>query len=557
MISRFKEEFGEKEKCPSANKPTFFSRLHLAIPKRVRLTPRALDSQHDQDYFRRSPAPTSQYSSLRSTSKKTPSSRGPSFQSESQRRAADEQVAESWQRAFRAEAQQRRAGFRKSSNYQQRGSQNETGSLRKHRSPDGPSSSCLSNTSVSLGGAEATGLAPSPINSKLPYDEDKEVRPGSFDRPHRVLEEWSHQLREQEMRAEERSRAVVKPNRLKKPYKVAESWARFPSHTRSGRTGSAGPLDDVTARDFAIRSVSATGEVRWSPDKEAVEVGPSVGLRPRALTNKFGKALRTSFSKIMPGKRTVSAGVDGARNRRSSRHASGDLKFPELELPPMQGGYKELRAFERELDYLKGGESLHDRGSSHDVASRADNAGSKPSTASVIHLDGSSVNGDETLKIDEPQQLRSTSRMSAPVTPAPQRGARTTGHTQESTSTGVDHWETPPSRMSFYDDAVLHRKRKSRCADRDTDFDSVKSDSTVVRKSRSRTVPNLATVGSGPAKFKTWSGRAKTQPVLMESTLEFGAELERMLHRERERARGLGCAFDAAGGLPKDEPVAA
>ncbi|KAK2071883.1 hypothetical protein P8C59_006271 [Phyllachora maydis] len=66
------------------------------------------------------------------------------------------------------------------------------------------------------------------------------------------------------------------------------------------------------------------------------------------------------------------------------------------------------------------------------------------------------------------------------------------------------------------------------------DIDSKSDDATVIKTSRSA---SGAAVGAA-SKFKTWSGRARTQPVLMQSTIEFGRELEGLLQLERERILG-------------------
>lgn len=53
--------------------------------------------------------------------------------------------------------------------------------------------------------------------------------------------------------------------------------------------------------------------------------------------------------------------------------------------------------------------------------------------------------------------------------------------------------------------------------------------------------PSLGRGGTNPGKSKymTWNGRGKTQPVLMQSTLEFEAELDMMLAAEKGKARGF------------------
>jgi len=549
---------GGKEKRLFGNKSAFFSKLHLAIPKRVRHTSRVA-RPGDLAGPRWSSALENGCSHLRSKPKRNQSSRGASFQSQSQSREAEESVAEAWHRAIRAEAQQRGGEARTT------GSQLPRRSTSEARMPNyaGPQqdndSSRLRNGSLMIEGAETAGLDLSPTNTRFSQDEDDSFH-HSVEQSWRALGEWTQQLHEQEARAKERSRSIVQPRSASKSRGIAGSWAKFPSHTRAQRAGPARPPTDTHVRGLAIRSVSAASGVCWSTAKDPHDTEPSPGPGHRALTNKFGKALKASFGKIMPGKQSSSADAEGSKCRRSSHHTGGDLEFPELEMFPTEGGYRELRALGREAAFLKGAEFRHGREPKRLARATGDKDQSNFSTkmASVLHLDGGSDHGDETLTADDAHHSLSSHRSSVPVTPDPDPTKGIASHTQESASTDVDRWETPLSRMSIYDDAVSVRLgARLQDLDRNADVDSVKSDTTVVCKARSCTAPNLAELRSRPTKFKTWSGRAKTQPVLMKSTLEFGAELERMLHRERERARGLGCSFEATRVPSKEWVVSA
>jgi len=106
------------------------------------------------------------------------------------------------------------------------------------------------------------------------------------------------------------------PTRATKMGTNLDSWSRFPSHTRAERCGSAGSLDAVVTRDFAVETTIDGNNRKWG--KQLRKSGSSY----------FGGLVRY-YSNVFS-----SSGSSTARNRRSSTAASGWLASPDLELLP-------------------------------------------------------------------------------------------------------------------------------------------------------------------------------------------------------------------------------
>lgn len=86
----------------------------------------------------------------------------------------------------------------------------------------------------------------------------------------------------------------------------AESWARYPSHTRSERTQRAGQKDEVSSRDFAIKRVFSDGRVQWFTDQNQPVLRSRTGLRATTFPVRLGSAVRSGFNKLLtPGDETV------------------------------------------------------------------------------------------------------------------------------------------------------------------------------------------------------------------------------------------------------------
>lgn len=122
------------------------------------------------------------------------------------------------------------------------------------------------------------------------------------------------------------------PSMAKRIGTTLNAWARYPSHTRVERCGSAGPADAVIPRDFAL---DASAEDLDDNGEDEADV-----TKTRTATWTHGKRLpkrrSTMFNSMMNYYSNMfsSSGSSAAQNRRSSVSAGGWLANPDLELLP-------------------------------------------------------------------------------------------------------------------------------------------------------------------------------------------------------------------------------
>ncbi|KAI1411268.1 hypothetical protein F5Y13DRAFT_201486 [Hypoxylon sp. FL1857] len=191
-------------------------------------------------------------------------------------------------------------------------------------------------------------LGPSP---KLP-NRLEDNRSQQSDISNSVLREWVNLMNDQDShpQAEPKGEAQSPPSqRFRTP---PASWAKWPSHTRDDRTGPAGKEDRVISRDFAVQggsNVSAT----WSTEKPTDSPNKHITPAPRSLSAQLSKAMKGGLSKVQGGlNRNMRASSETLRRRQKP---DGRLEYPELEILPMQGGYKELQALEEQIGTMKRG----------------------------------------------------------------------------------------------------------------------------------------------------------------------------------------------------------
>ncbi|KAF9693589.1 hypothetical protein EKO04_008180 [Ascochyta lentis] len=130
---------------------------------------------------------------------------------------------------------------------------------------------------------------------------------------------------------------------------IVGAWGRYPSHTRTERTNSAGKADRVESRDFALEAAIKFASTRDVDDDliDPAERVPSMPLLPGERNRKkksgstrmaksnsmtFSKTFLKNYSKIFKSSSTEFR--KHGRNHRSSIAAGGVLEFPELEILP-------------------------------------------------------------------------------------------------------------------------------------------------------------------------------------------------------------------------------
>lgn len=296
------------------------------------------------------------------------------------------------------------------------------------------------------------------------------------------------------------------------------AWAKWPSHTRAERNGSAGKSNNVTPKDFATMGEPTAGN------------RPAVPPRP-SISGSLVRAFRSSIAKIKPGHDVSPKSWKRLAREQEERHQKhvGDLEYPELELPPALGSIEELQALEQQINRIKHRTGSSDRLSSHSTGTTRSKTPLSLRLARDMHQ---LRHEDEDVPAESYDVLYSRSPESLM---ASKRSPAGSGRRHVSTAT-TERFLTPTSHLS-YEDGIPNQ-----VLDEHGEGDSVKSDSGIlVRRSRS----NMEHQGPPcTPKYLTWSGRAKTQPVLLKSTQEFGAELERMMAQERNKIMGSGTIDD-------------
>ncbi|OQN96892.1 hypothetical protein B0A48_17446 [Cryoendolithus antarcticus] len=140
------------------------------------------------------------------------------------------------------------------------------------------------------------------------------------------------------------------------------SWSRFPSHSRLERVGSAGPADNVIARDFAFEFVGS------KPIDSAAHSGPAkrtlTGLSTASTKSRRPKSRSATFGGIKRYYSSLFSRTDfQGKGRRTSVVMGGLLENPELEvLPPVMPHGTHSAPVLGEVKSVHGHEVNHPRG---------------------------------------------------------------------------------------------------------------------------------------------------------------------------------------------------
>ncbi|TVY87365.1 hypothetical protein LAWI1_G007408 [Lachnellula willkommii] len=161
-----------------------------------------------------------------------------------------------------------------------------------------------------------------------------------------VKDSWEAEMDATEQKAKAQSRNIVKPTGPDRRYPA--TWARYPSHSRSERSASAGCRDTVESKDFAIAQTTKTGEPVWhqgkrhhlyhqdhdkdsSHDEDRNE--HIHGQKPETKKVRASDKIRNKMRKL---DKIAEQGISGhTRGRRSSIMMAGRLEYPELEILPI------------------------------------------------------------------------------------------------------------------------------------------------------------------------------------------------------------------------------
>ncbi|KAI1126886.1 hypothetical protein F5Y10DRAFT_293339 [Nemania abortiva] len=168
-----------------------------------------------------------------------------------------------------------------------------------------------------------------------------------------VLQEWVGQLRAEDTRRQNRTESRInvskrQPPRFRTP---PQSWAKWPSHTRGERTASAGEKDKVNSRDFAVVVNPRSSEIEAG--REVLSTGTDSATIPRTLSSQVGKALKSSWNKMVTHTASLDRSPDNGPTTRTTKEPHGFLEYPELELLPTAECYREVQALGQQIGTMK------------------------------------------------------------------------------------------------------------------------------------------------------------------------------------------------------------
>ncbi|KAI6381456.1 hypothetical protein MCOR25_001152 [Pyricularia grisea] len=404
--SRFREEFEEQHDKQAAERPSLFTRLHLTIPKRAKLASRAPAIDDGVDL---TGAQLSTSGGVHVNGKHFPSPGGaigmslPYKESSAHSSNIPESAEDVWRRAIRAEADERRSlvcgSIRRSSL--------RTPSPCALRMGEGSRPSKLPLTESSMHRPSHSGLFEMRASvSQQEYEYEGFLK--SSKSSNQALEDWVRQKFED----------APKTNYTSE--KIPKSWARFPSHTRKQRNGPASSESHVLAKDFAVKSEAVNAMTTWLTDQDSTKTAATatsakkVVRGSRVLSGKLNKLMKISLDKLVPSRDARGDAVSEVGNSGRLGFDSSQVEYPELQIQPSPGAFRELQALEHEIESLKGTMTQHSRQQS--AESRQINgelSGISSNFISMIQDVSYSVDGMRE------QSISMTAEVTLPVKPSP------------------------------------------------------------------------------------------------------------------------------------------
>lgn len=419
---------------PEFEKPSLLARLHLTLPRRAKLAAKTYDGPGPDTRHRptlaRQPLPLFMDHHKRVHSgvsqNKYPSPYSPS-------RAyglsdPDDDTAELWQRAIQNAIQKEtKSRHSRSSGHGsharrsslpdddiRRKTQESTPRLRHHRSSIASSGKALDATypmtPISpLAGARSYFSPPQSGSDMSPIESPSEMR--------RCGTESRGTVASQSSSTKEHRRQFSR---------IPDSWARFSSHTRAERSGSALNTEDATPTDVSPHPWSEQEAGDRSVDSGMESVPQSPKSVQRSISGRFGMAVVSGISKLIHSKSSPShSSPRSDKSHRKSFDRRRHLEYPELVLPQNEDMHEELKALEHEVHHLKGTAHVSCpravRGASDD-----NNISLSPKMASLLHTDGACE-----AALDDP------------TTPA-----QVAMYSKGSATTSTDRFVTPMSSLS-------------------------------------------------------------------------------------------------------------
>ncbi|KAH6702317.1 hypothetical protein EV126DRAFT_224261 [Verticillium dahliae] len=543
--SKFREEFEETGPPVAITRSSFLlQKLHIPVLKRAKSS-----SKTDVQATPRSEAPAETLvvglnrGSVRSPNQPLHSHEGTSTRTSTPHMYStptlEESTTDLWQRAVQLERESRKGAVRAAAVKKDRKklASNSSVHLKVGRWRGVQRSKSLESTNAS------DANVPNPQHSSAGDDPDRQKQPASpsclgTKLPGRVMHDEQKRYQPHHESEDRGERVLQNPNIGIPP---PEAWSRWPSQTRKERTAAAGYSDGMKSRDFAIVASTGDGRIEWITDKDPAALMTDLQLGSRSFSGKFGKAVKTGLEKLLPPK---SGPLDEA-GRSLSGHvafAGKRLEYPELEILPTEGGYKELKALEQGIDIVKNRHlELPTRATATDMRKRSMSHTIPILVRAAEQERHDCIQEDDIVSeailtaADAPQPRETQAR---PVTPAqlisrpmresimipddyfttPLTSRRVTRRTRDSTlTTGtIERYVTPRSHISRTPSL------------RSPSSMSMMSSSTVVRRCKSAAEPTPSQTN-----LSAYEGRSIAQPDVLRSTQEFQDELDRRLNMEK------------------------
>ncbi|KAF5526537.1 hypothetical protein CGCA056_v002151 [Colletotrichum aenigma] len=204
---------------------------------------------------------------------------------------------------------------------------------------------------------------------------------------------------------------------------------QFASHTREERNAAAGSTDLVKQKDFAL--ASTTYQQSWITDMKMGANGYKDEEAAHSLSKKFGKAMKTGLTKMVQSK---------------PKGKSAELEYPELEILPTKGGYKDVEAIQRSVATLS--PRLRAKMATHPAQALADMENESRQYGGAHHTsDGSADNA--ALRNDKSKDVGTSAKVALSIRPVTPASLAIAPNGDLTTPTTTEHWATPASRLSF------------------------------------------------------------------------------------------------------------
>ncbi|KAJ5041149.1 uncharacterized protein L3040_005701 [Drepanopeziza brunnea f. sp. 'multigermtubi'] len=146
-----------------------------------------------------------------------------------------------------------------------------------------------------------------------------------------VLGSWEDEMAATAAKAKTKSKNIVKNYKLTGPDKrYPATWSRFDSESRVERCISAGAMDRVNVKDFAVLGHRDDGEIIWCLEHDDDGHHAEIEIVHEGLTGRLGNKIKHKAYRFD----TQDEQSQQTSGRRGSLSVAGELEYPELEVLP-------------------------------------------------------------------------------------------------------------------------------------------------------------------------------------------------------------------------------